>query len=105
MEDIAEGARRALNYIEKSGSKDRNYGYLRAVRQFVLNAQRGDDQGMANVLEALTKINANCCDLRLVQIRNQAEPSELIPMYTKNQVHWKSTWSSRRIYSLMFPSE
>jgi hypothetical protein len=22
-----------------------------------------------------------CCDMRLVQIRNQAEPSELIPMY------------------------
>ncbi|KAJ6124624.1 hypothetical protein N7471_011941 [Penicillium samsonianum] len=34
-------------------------GYIRAVRQFALNAQRGDGQGMAKVLEALTKINAD----------------------------------------------
>ena len=60
MEDIAEGARRVLNYIENNGSEDRYItGYIRAVRQFALNAQRGDGQGMAKVLEALTKINAD----------------------------------------------
>ena len=60
MEDIAEGARRVLSYIENNGSEDRYItGYARAVRQFALNAQRGDGQGMAKVLEALTKINAD----------------------------------------------
>ena len=60
MEDIAEGARRVLNYIENNGSEDRYItGYIRAVRQFALNAQRGDGQGMAKVLEALNKINAD----------------------------------------------
>ena len=60
MEDIAEGARRVLNYIENNGSEDIYItGYIRAVRQFALNAQRGDGQGMAKVLEALTKINAD----------------------------------------------
>ena len=49
-----------LNYIENNGSEDRYItGYIRAVRQFALNAQRGDGQGMAKVLEALTKINAD----------------------------------------------
>lgn len=58
MDDIAEGARRALNHIENNGSEDRYVaGYIRAVRQYALNAQRGDGQGMAKVLEALTKIN------------------------------------------------
>lgn len=60
MEDIAEGARRVLNYIENNGSEDRYItGYIRAVRQFALNAQHGDGQGMAKVLKALTKINAD----------------------------------------------
>ena len=60
MEDIAEGARRVLNYIENNGSEDRYItGYIHAVRQFALNAQRGDGQGMAKVLAALTKINAD----------------------------------------------
>lgn len=58
MDDIAEGARRVLNHIENNGSEDRYVtGYIRAVRQYALNAQRGDGQGMAKVLEALTKIN------------------------------------------------
>jgi hypothetical protein len=60
MKDIAEGARHVLNYIENNGSRDRYItGYIRAVRQFALNAQREGGQGMAKVLEALTKINAN----------------------------------------------
>jgi hypothetical protein len=60
MEDIADGARRVLNYIENNGTEDRYVtGYIRAVRQYALNAQRGDSQGMAKVLEALTKINAD----------------------------------------------
>lgn len=58
MDDIAEGARRVLNHIENNGSEDRYVtGYIRAVRHYALNAQRGDGQGMAKVLEALTKIN------------------------------------------------
>ncbi|KAJ6168287.1 hypothetical protein N7497_001130 [Penicillium chrysogenum] len=58
--DIAEGARRVLNHIENNGTEDRYVtGYIRAVRQYALNAQRGDSQGMAKVLEALTKINAD----------------------------------------------
>ena len=58
MDDIAEGARRVLNHIENNGTEDRYVtGYIRAVRQYALNAQRGDGQGMAKVLEALTKIN------------------------------------------------
>jgi hypothetical protein len=60
MVDIAEGARRVLNHIENNGTEDRYVtGYIRAVRQYALNAQRGDSQGMAKVLEALTKINAD----------------------------------------------
>ncbi|KAJ5198731.1 uncharacterized protein N7498_007848 [Penicillium cinerascens] len=47
MEDIAEGARRVPNYIENNGSEDTYItGYIHAVRQFALNAQRGDGQGM-----------------------------------------------------------
>lgn len=58
MDDIAEGARRVLNHIENSGTEDRYVtGYIRSVRQYALNAQRGDGRGMAKVLEALTKIN------------------------------------------------
>ncbi|KAJ5111868.1 hypothetical protein NUU61_001498 [Penicillium alfredii] len=58
MDDIAEGARKVLNHIENNGAEDRYVtGYIRAVRQYALNAQRGDGQGMAKVLEALTKIN------------------------------------------------
>ncbi|KAI1829211.1 hypothetical protein DTO027I6_9892 [Penicillium roqueforti] len=58
MDDIAEGARKVLNHIENNGTVDRYVtGYIRAVRQYALNAQRGDGQGMAKVLEALTKIN------------------------------------------------
>ncbi|KAJ5766172.1 uncharacterized protein N7511_003788 [Penicillium nucicola] len=58
MEDIAEGARRVLNHIENNGTEDRYVtGYIRAVRQYAINAQRGDGQGIAKVLEALTKIN------------------------------------------------
>ena len=34
-------------------------GCIRAVHQFALNAQWGDGQGMAKVLKALTKINAD----------------------------------------------
>ncbi|KAJ5460956.1 uncharacterized protein N7458_002508 [Penicillium daleae] len=60
MEDIADGARWVLNYIENNGTEDRYVtGYIRAVRQYALNAQRGDSQGMTKVLEALTKINAD----------------------------------------------
>ena len=58
MDDVAEGARRVLNHIENNGMEDRYVtGYIRAVRQYALNAQRGDSQGMAKVLDALTKIN------------------------------------------------
>lgn len=47
MDGIAEGACQVLT------------AYIRAVRQYALNAQGGDGQGMmAKVLEALTKINA-----------------------------------------------
>ena len=60
MDDIAEGARRVLNHIENNGSEDRYItGYIRAVRQYALNAQRGDGMEMVKVLEALTEINAN----------------------------------------------
>lgn len=60
MDDIAEGARRVLDHIENNGTEDRYVtGYIRAVRQYALNAQRGDAMGMAKVLEALTKINAD----------------------------------------------
>jgi hypothetical protein len=54
MASIAEGARRELNHIENNGTEDRYItGYIGAVRQFALNVQRGDSQGMAKVLEAL----------------------------------------------------
>jgi hypothetical protein len=34
------------------------------------------------IFEALDpRARSNCCDIRLVQIRNQAEPPELIPKY------------------------
>jgi hypothetical protein len=59
MDDIAKGARKVLNHIENNGTEDRFVtGCIRAVRQYALNdAQRGDGQGMAKVLDALTKIN------------------------------------------------
>ncbi|KAJ5084986.1 hypothetical protein N7532_009757 [Penicillium argentinense] len=58
MNDIAEGARQVLNHIENNGTEDRYVTrYIRAVRRYALNAQRGDGMGMAKVLEALTKIN------------------------------------------------
>lgn len=58
MDDIAERARRVLNHIENNGKEDRYVtGYIRAVRQYAINAQRADGQGMAKVLEALTRIN------------------------------------------------
>ncbi|KAJ5215537.1 uncharacterized protein N7498_001944 [Penicillium cinerascens] len=60
MNDIAEGARLVLDHIENNGTTDGYVtGYIRAVRQYALNAQRGDGQGMAKVLEALTKIIAD----------------------------------------------
>lgn len=60
MEDIAEGAHRVLNHTENNGTEGRYVtGYIRAARQYALNTQRGDSQGMAKVLEALTKINAD----------------------------------------------
>jgi hypothetical protein len=58
MDDIAEGARKVLNHIETNGTEDRYVtGYIRPVRQYALNAQRGDGQRIAKVLDALTKIN------------------------------------------------
>lgn len=60
MEDIADRACRVLNYIENNGTEDRYVtGYIRALRQYAFNAQRGDIQGMVKVLEALSKINAD----------------------------------------------
>ena len=60
MNDIAEGARLVLDHIENNGMTDGYVtGYIWAVRQYALNAQRGDGQGMAKVLEVLTKINAD----------------------------------------------
>jgi hypothetical protein len=60
MEEIADRARRVLDYIENNGTEDRYItGYIHTVRQYALNAQRGDSQGIAKVLEALTKINAD----------------------------------------------
>ena len=60
MNDIAEGACRVLDRIENNGTMDRYVtGYIRAVRQYALNAQRGDAQRMVEVLKALTKINAD----------------------------------------------
>lgn len=60
MVDIAEGACRVLDHIENTGTEDKYVtGYIRAVRQYALNVQRGDGQGMTKVLEALTKINAD----------------------------------------------
>ena len=60
MIDIAEGARRVLEHLENNGTEDRYVtGYIRAVRQYALNAQRGDGMEMAKVLKALTKINAD----------------------------------------------
>lgn len=60
IKDVAGWARRVPNYIENSGTENRYItGYIRAVRQYALNAQRGNSQGMAKVLEALTKINAD----------------------------------------------
>ncbi|KAI1829097.1 hypothetical protein CBS147337_10089 [Penicillium roqueforti] len=58
MDEIAEGACKVLNHIENNGTEDRYVtGYIRGVCQYALNAQRGDGQGMAKVLETLTKIN------------------------------------------------
>jgi hypothetical protein len=55
LEEIAEGACQVLNHIENSGTEDRYVtGYIRAVRQYTINAQRGDSQGIAKVLDALT---------------------------------------------------
>ncbi|CAI7602411.1 unnamed protein product [Penicillium viridicatum] len=58
MDDIAEGPRRVLNHIENNGTEDRYVtGYIRAVRQYALNAQRGDametakQHGATSVLE------------------------------------------------------
>jgi hypothetical protein len=60
MVDIAEEACRVLDHIENTGTEDKYVtGYIRAVRQYALNVQRGDGQGMTKVLEALTKINAD----------------------------------------------
>ncbi|KAF3006934.1 hypothetical protein E8E15_001207 [Penicillium rubens] len=60
MDDIAEGARRVLNHIENNSTEDRYVtGYIRAVRQYALNAQRGDGMEMAKVLETLAEINAD----------------------------------------------
>ncbi|KAJ5121345.1 zinc knuckle domain protein [Penicillium bovifimosum] len=60
MDEIAEGALRVLKHIENSGTEDPYVtGFIRSVRRYALNAQRGDGQGMAKVLEALTEINAN----------------------------------------------
>jgi hypothetical protein len=48
-----------LKYIENNGSENRYItGYIRAVCQGALNAQPGG-QGMAKVLEALSKVNAD----------------------------------------------
>ena len=58
MEDIAEGARRVLNYIENNESEDRYIaGYICAA----IRTQRptGRRPGDYKVLEALTKINAD----------------------------------------------
>ena len=60
MNDIAEGARRVLDHIDNNGTMDRYVTwYIQAVRQYALNAQRGDGQRMVEVLDALTKINAD----------------------------------------------
>lgn len=57
-DEIAQGARRLLNRIENNDTEDRCVtGYIRVVCQYALNAQRGDGQGTAKVLEALTKVN------------------------------------------------
>lgn len=54
-DDIAGGARRVLDHIGNNDTEDRYVtGYIHDVRQYVLNTQRGDGQGMAKVLEALT---------------------------------------------------
>jgi hypothetical protein len=46
MDGIAEGARQVLDHIEKNGTVDRYVtAYIRAVRQYALNAQWGDGQG------------------------------------------------------------
>ncbi|KAJ5139183.1 uncharacterized protein N7515_004031 [Penicillium bovifimosum] len=60
MDEIAEGALRVLHHIENSGTEDPYVtGFIRSIRKYAMNAQRGDGQGMAKVFEALTKINAN----------------------------------------------
>jgi hypothetical protein len=50
-----------LNHIENNGTEVRYITVyiraIRAIRQYALNAQRGDGQGTAKVLDALTKIN------------------------------------------------
>jgi hypothetical protein len=51
-----------------------------------------------------------CCDMRLVQIRNQAEPSELIPRYLYEELSWLeinlfsslyicSLWTKKNFYT------
>ncbi len=60
MGDIAEEAHRVLDHMASHGTVDRYVsGFISAVRQYALNAQRGDGQRMVEVLEALTKINAD----------------------------------------------
>lgn len=52
-------------------------GYIRAVCQYALNAQRGDAMGMAKVLAALTKINADTERLNQRMTTNEASTSAL----------------------------
>ncbi len=71
---ITEGARRVLNNIENNGKEDRySTGYIQAVPQYALNAQRGDSQGTTKVLEALTKINPDTGEL--TPLKKQRAPS------------------------------
>jgi hypothetical protein len=51
-------------------------------------------------------MEGNCCDMRLVQIRNQAEPSELIPKYIYGEPSLlEINLFLRCIYRLKFASE
>ena len=97
MDDIAEGARRVLNHIENNGTEDRYVtGYIRAVRQYALNAQRGDAMGMAKVLEALTKINADTERLNQRMTTIEASTSNLTRSLSSLPADSAAAWRSFR---------
>ncbi|GFF59211.1 hypothetical protein IFM46972_11321 [Aspergillus udagawae] len=86
-----------LNHLKNNGTEDRyDTGYIRAVRQYALNAQRSDAMGMAKVLEALTKINADTERLNQRMTTIEASTSTLSRSLSSVPVDSALAWRSFR---------